>query len=259
MFLLTRRLVMRPESQRGVCWMILIAALLASTGCATTKKARTVDTSGFLGDYSQLQKGGEGMPLLYYGNPSADCRNYDKVIIDPMALWATSVDSPLASLNSEDRRMLVTMGTHTLHDIAIHSGFQVVNSPGRGVMRVRAAFTEADQANVPLKEVSIVAPYVSGAAAVWSEYQGQAEFTGAAAIELELLDSRTGERLYAMVDKRVGKMDPRNYQRWDDVKAAVAAWREGGIRRLTTCHTSGSFVPKPRELSLEQQIEQYQP
>lgn len=155
--------------------------------------------------------------------------------------------------------MLVTMGTHTLHDIAINSGFQVVDHRGRGVMRVRMAFTEADQANVPLKEVSVIAPYVSGAAAAWSEYKGQAEFTGAAAIEIELLDSRTGERLYAMVDKRVGKMDPRNYERWDDVKAAVAAWREGGIRRLTACHTSGSFVPKPREPSLEQQIEQYQP
>lgn len=155
--------------------------------------------------------------------------------------------------------MLVTMGTHTLHDIAIRSGFQVVDHRGRGVLWARAAFTEADQANVPLKEVSAIAPYVSGAAAVWSEYKGQAEFTGAAAIEVELLDSRTGERLFAMVDKRVGKLDPRNYQRWDDVKAAVAAWREGGIRRLTACHASGSFVPKPRELSLEQQIEQYQP
>lgn len=259
MLLFIRREGMKWESKPVVCALILFAALSVLTGCGTTKKARTVEPAGFLGDYSQLEKGGEGLPLLYYGNPDADCRDYDKVIIDPMTLWARSTDSPLASLSMEDRRMLVTMGTHTLHDIAIHTGLQIVQRSGRGVMRVRAAFTEADQADVPLKQVSTLAPYVSGAAAVWSEYKGQAEFTGAAAIELELLDSRTGKRLYAMVDKRVGKLDPRNYEKWDDVKAAVAAWREGGIQRLTACRASGSFVPKPRELSLEQKIEQYQP
>ena len=239
--------------------VVLLAVLLTAGGCGTTKKARTVQTSGFLGDYSLLRKGGDSLPLLYYGNPDADCRSYDKVIIEPMSLWAISTESPLALLSSEDRRMLVTMGTQTLHDIAKHSGFQIVHNRGRGVMRVRAAFTEADQANVPLKQVSTLAPYVSGAAALWSVQKGQAAFTGAAAIELELLDSRTNERLYAMVDKRVGKLDPRNYKRWDDVKAAVEAWREGGIRRLTACHTSGSFVPKPRELTLEQKIDKYQP
>ncbi len=53
-----------------------------------------------------------------------------------------------------------------------------------------------------------MAPYVSGAATLWAEAKGQAPFIGDVAYELELLDSVSGERLYAAVDKWVGKMDP---------------------------------------------------
>lgn len=59
-------------------------------GCGTTDQARKVDTSGFLGDYSQLQPGKSGEALLVYRNPGADFSKYDKVLVDPVAVWRGS-------------------------------------------------------------------------------------------------------------------------------------------------------------------------
>lgn len=233
--------------------------LLGPSGCGTTKEARTVRPSGFLGDYSQLRQGGGELPLLVYGNPDADCRKYDKISIDPVTLWAQESGSTFASLDAQDRHVLRSQANHALHDIAVHAGFQIVDRPGPGVMRLRAAITEAAKANVLLKDASMVVPYVGGAAVAWSEFNGQAAFTGDAAIEAELLDSITGERLYAMVDKRVGDLDVRNYQEWNDVEQAFAAWRDHATQRLLRCRSTGSFVPEAKEMSLEQQIESYRP
>lgn len=249
------RLFLSPSAAR----LVVLFCLLGTSGCGTTKEARTVTPSGFLGDYSQLRHGGGNLPLLVYGNPKADCRQYDKILIDPVTLWAHGSNSAFGNLNDQDRHILRSQANHALHDVAIQAGFQIVDQAGPGVMRLRAAITEAAKANVPLKDASIVAPYVGGAAAAWSEFNGQAAFTGDAAIEAELLDSVAGERLYAMVDKRVGDLDLRNYEAWDDVKEAFAAWRDQATQRLLRCRSTGSFVPEAKEMSLEQQLESYRP
>ncbi len=49
---------------------ILAVILVAMTACATTQQAKTVERSGFLDDYSILQKGAGGSEaLLRYVNP----------------------------------------------------------------------------------------------------------------------------------------------------------------------------------------------
>ena len=57
------------------------------TGCATSEQAREVKRSGFLGDYSQLQKGGGERALLYYVRPGVYWAGYDKVILDSASIW----------------------------------------------------------------------------------------------------------------------------------------------------------------------------
>lgn len=93
-------------------------------------------------------------------------------MIEPLILWATAEDSPLATLDSQFHGKLVSLGYHALHDVATGAGFRLVQKPGPGVIRIRAAFTEADKANNPLKEISALVPHVSGAAALWSMYKG---------------------------------------------------------------------------------------
>ncbi|WP_255556256.1 DUF3313 domain-containing protein [Methylococcus sp. Mc7] len=235
----------------------LLAAVAVSflCGCSATKQAREVERSGFLGSYSSLRKGNGDEPLLMYADPAADCRKYTKVMIDPVTLWAKPGDSWLQKLEPKDRDMLRKLGTDTVQDVMNKARFEVVTQPGPDVMRVRMALTEADKANVLLKEGAVLAPYVTAPAALYSETTGQALFTGDAAFELELLDSRTGQRLYAAADKRVGKLDVRDFHEWDDVKEAFKSWGERGARRLVNCRTTGSFASSPKEQSFEEKID----
>ncbi|WP_277458142.1 MULTISPECIES: DUF3313 domain-containing protein [Methylococcus] len=241
-----------PSRSSALLAVVTVAFLC---GCSATKQARDVEPSGFLGSYSSLRKGNGNEPLLVYANPAADCRKYTKVMIDPVTLWAKSGDSWLQKLKPEDRDMLRKLGTDTLLDVMNKARFEVVSQPGPDVMRVRMALTEADKANVLLKEGTVLAPYVTAPAALYSEAAGQALFTGDAAFELELLDSQTGQRLYAAADKRVGKLDIRDFHEWDDVKEAFKSWGERGARRLVNCRTTGSFVSRPAEQSFEEKID----
>ena len=58
---------MKTKRVRWAGWL----PLLLATSCATTHAVRHVKTSGFLGDYSQLQPGGDGEPALIYRQAAA--------------------------------------------------------------------------------------------------------------------------------------------------------------------------------------------
>jgi Protein of unknown function (DUF3313) len=69
-----------------------IVTLVTTTliaGCATSQQAREVQESGFLGqNYELLRPGEEGEALLVYRNPAARWSSYDKIKLDPVAIWA---------------------------------------------------------------------------------------------------------------------------------------------------------------------------
>ena len=68
--------------------IMLFAAMLMLAGCGSSRPVRDVQPQGFLGDYSQLTRGGEGEAALRYVNPDADWASYDKVIVEPVTVWA---------------------------------------------------------------------------------------------------------------------------------------------------------------------------
>lgn len=253
----------RPAEGRGylVAPTAAIVLALALTGCGSTKQAEKVTASGFLRDYSQLKPGSGSPddPLLIYANPTADCKKYRKILVDSATLWSKSDGSSFDKLEPQDRTFLVNETNKALQEAVAEAGYALASAPGPDVMRIRAALTEAEKSDVLKKEITVFAPYVSGAALVWSEAKGQALFTGGVAFEVEVLDSVTGERLYAAADKRVGKMDPRNYHSWDDVKDSIKVWSSRGVKRLTHCRTTGSFNMAPQEKSFSDKVEKYMP
>jgi hypothetical protein len=245
-------------------WVLpVLAWVLAASlvGCGTTKQAREVTASGFLGDYSQLHKAGENSnePLLIYANTEVDCRKYQSIMADPVTLWAKADGSSFAKLEPEDRAYLVSEANKAVQEAIAKGGYAQAQAPGPDVMHLRVALTEAEKSNVMMKEASIIAPYASAAATVWAAGKGQALFTGDAAFEVEVTDSESNQRLYAAVDKRVGKMDPRNFHSWDDVKDSIKVWTERGIKRLAHCRTTGSFQMAPQEKSFGDKVDKYMP
>jgi hypothetical protein len=236
--------------------LVLSVSLL---GCATTKQARSVEESGFLGNYANLRKGVGDEPLYLYDNPKANCKKYDSVMVDPLVLWGLQGKSSLNDLSSEDRDKLRDMAESAFRQIFVSAGYKIVFKPGPNVMRVRAAITDAEKSNVFLEDVTLIAPYVTAPAAAVSETKGQGLFTGALAIEVEGVDALTGERLTATVDKRVGLLDLRNFDGWDNAKDILKVWQERALKRIQLCRESGSFQVRYHDTGLDHELEDIRP
>jgi len=222
---------------------LLLSAMILVLAC-TPKQSRRVEKSGFLGDYSEFKEGKSNEALYLYINPKADCNNYTKVIIDPISLWVKADDSDLAKLEDKDEKMLLTLAWKALHDAMIDGEFEVVEQAGPGVLRVRGAITEAVKARVMVANVLAVVPVVWIGTTVWGIGTGKWPYLGELSAEVEVLDSETGERMLAGVDKVVGRLggnlDPR--ARWGDVIDGFQFWRDRIGVRMKNCRVTGSFV-----------------
>ena len=89
-------------SGRGrITSIVLVAVCLAValSGCPTTRRTRSVKPHGFLGDYSQLEKGKWGEAQLVYIDPEADFSKYNAIIIGSVMIWRRG---PATKLSIED-------------------------------------------------------------------------------------------------------------------------------------------------------------
>jgi hypothetical protein len=210
--------------------MSLAAAALLVSACSSTERAREVRPSGFLGDYAQMQAGGENRALLTYTDPNADFSRYDKLIIDPITVW-TVEGSDMAEVPKDELAALVATLDAKLRDAL--SDWQLVEEAGPGTLRLRAALTEAEESVVAMDIISSVLPigWVVGggtklASGTWS-------FVGSASAEAEVVDSVTGKRLLAGVDRQAGGKSAEGItESWSDVELAFDKWANQIASRL---------------------------
>ncbi len=206
-------------------------AALVIVGCATTEQVPNVRMSGFLGDYSQLHRGRSGQAEFTYLDRNVDLGKYQRAILDPVQLWAANTKtSALSKLSQEDQQLLVNYLYVSLHD-ALMRDYIIVNEPGPDVMRIRCAITEA-RATSPVKDLlSTVTPAGLGISYAKRLVVGTHSAVGVVSIEGELLDSVTGQRIAAVVDRRAGtKSLLGKPTRWGDVQDAFSFW----ARRMQT-------------------------
>jgi hypothetical protein len=210
----------------GLCVLMLLGA------CATMQ-ARSVTKSGFLGDYSQLKEGGDGKALLVYIDPKADIKSYNRILMDPVKLYASSENS-MENVSLDDRKKLLNYADAALRE-HLAKNYVFVREPGPGVMRLRVAITEADSSYVALDTVSTVLPVGLALAGLQTAATGSCSFVGSAGVEAELQDSQTSKRLMAAVDRQVGgKMTGKGdkFDQWHTVKNAIDLWAERLQTRL---------------------------
>jgi hypothetical protein len=209
----------------------IAAVVLGISACATTEQVPHVRMSGFLKDYSKLHKGKPGQAEFNYRKPGADLSAYSKVILDPVQLWAADgEDSALGRLSREDQQMLVNYLHIALRDALIRD-YVLVEQAGPDVMRIRCAITEA-RADKPVADLlSTLTPAGLGISYAKRLVLGTHSAVGVVSVEGELLDSLSGERLGAVVDRRAGtKSLLGKPTRWGDVQDAFSFW----ARRMQT-------------------------
>jgi hypothetical protein len=210
-------------------WTSALLVVLAGA-CATTRSVREeAQTSGFLGDYSQLRPGEDGQAQLVYAKPGLDLSGYRAIRVEPVALWG---GEKMKSLPREDQQRMVD-SLHAALTSKLAQDWTLVDQSGPGVLVVRAAITSAEPSNVPLDVVASVIPQVALLSKLAGIAADSSLTVGEAAAEMEITDGASGERVLAAVDKRVGGRSWTGMtNKWSDVEEAYAYWAERVSLRL---------------------------
>ena len=200
---------------------------LSSTGCGIIKPLRQrrgeAEHAGFLRNYSQLKPQEGYQAKEVYVNPKAAWSRYNAIYIDSVTLW---VKDPSKAPSKEDEQMLTDMLYKALAE-KVGEKFKLADRPGPGVIRVRAALTEAKGAKVALNAVTTVIPQLRVVSTLGGVAADTALLVGAASVEAELVDSITNERLAAAIDAVAGtKGLLRAFSKWADVQNACDNWAE---------------------------------
>ena len=167
----------------GFVAMSFFAALLLS-GCATPQAAKT----GFLKDYSKLEPHPEIDGRIRYINPHIDAAKYTKFIVEPVAINLSEKGKARDTDPKELSRLAKFFRTKIIEEL--QKGYQVVQSSGPGVARVRTSISDVDK-TLPLLNIH-----------PGSKMMGRG--LGGAGAEMELVDSKTGQRIAAAVDHQKG-------------------------------------------------------
>lgn len=215
--------------------LLIAGSALGVAGCKSTRQARSVEESGFLGDYSQLKKGKSGQAKLLYIAPDVDWGKYTKIYIAPVQLWkGDETNSPLGELSKEDQQMLVSYFYTSLHN-EMQKSYTLVEKPGPDTLVLRAAVTEAKKSGPVRNLLTSLVPFGIAANLLKTAAFGKGIGVGDVQVEGELLDGVTNQRLMAGVDRRVGTKALRTKfdGSWGDVKLAFDYWAETLEARLT--------------------------
>ena len=181
--------------------LVFFLAVTALLGCATGD--RPTGTSGFLGDYSNLDEGRGNQARLVYIDLAADFSAYDSIIVDPIVVWDAKEAGPSrtpAVESQEQADYFQRALREQLQDV-----YELVDAPRSGALRLRVAIVEGLGSGVN--------------------------------IECELTDSQSRNRLIAAVDHRKLSAPPgdpgavadskRIYDRWAEIiRNRLAALRD---------------------------------
>lgn len=200
--------IVHAKAPGSICLVLALGVLLLA-GCAEAPKA-----SGFLRDYAALRPVPGASSVLYYEKPNVQWKRYTRLMLDPVVVYYAP-DAPDRQIQPDDLKRL-TDYFRTAAVEAVRDAYPVVETPGPGVLRIRAAITDVVPANPLLNVVTTAAVFIP-------------LDMGGAAMEAEFLDSVTNERLAAIIERKTGMpLDPRDmirgFTKWGHAEAAFRAW-----------------------------------
>lgn len=178
---------------------------IGTLGCA----AKTAGPTGFLSDYSRLQKVDHG--AMRYISP--ELRTYSKFMIDPVQIKEGK------ALKPKQRAEVAAYMREAVQKELQSRQYVIASSPGPDVARLRIAITDVQDAKW------------------WLNVHPASKVTGAgraqASMEAEVVNSVTGEQLAAAIRAGKGKQFELNpFSTIDDVKSTIDQWAKSAGERL---------------------------
>ena len=219
-------------SLNSVSWCAAVLLFVVAVACEQQSEpgAKRMQAgqqfSGFLSDYSGLKPNPnlEGEALTYV-NPDEmkGLRSYVAIIVDPVEVYvATDADDSL--IPQRAREAVANYFRHALGG-ALSDVYPVIDSPGPLVLRLRTAVVGVDLGGD-------VAPMGKALADASNPLQ-RAIVIDKVGVEMELVDSETGERIAAAVDKmnlgagaEVGAENFSRLERFSEAMEAFDGWAE---------------------------------
>jgi hypothetical protein len=173
--------------------------------CATAATAQEVRDTDFLKDESQLQPGRGGQAQLVYINPDTDFSQYDKAVVDRVALWFRDGKAGGGIEPAEQQHLAGYFTAALRHQLQLE--FHPIEKAEPGALRVRAAITRLSKSG--------------------------------ASVAIEVVDAVSGNRLAAIKDAREADAGG-SIERVFDAWAERASERLGAFRRFDAAEAGPS-------------------
>lgn len=197
--------------------------------------------SGFMSDYSQLEKVTDGTVDYRYLAPNAFDRlaKYNAVMIDQPEVFI-AVDSPYRGVKPKHLNALAESLRAGL-SASLGDEIYVVDRPGENVLYLTTAVTNLKLNKRKKKAfqylpIALVASGIAGAGS--SAIAKKADFAGMV-VELEAFDSVTEERLVAVIDSLEPDPDAEEPETWEDVDALMISYG-----KIISCRFKNAHLPE---------------
>ena len=220
--------------------LLTSAALSAEKQTTTPVYAETHTKSGFLGNYDDFKViNQQTQALVWIRPPHKDfsiLNEYDSIVFSPIEIWM----DPSSSYKGVDPNELKVITDYFLESLnkELGSTYKIVEKSGPGVMNIRIAITSVSKTKPDYKKVINLLPvklaWELGNAA-YRKATSQAIDVFEAQAELEILDSESGERLVAAIDKHQVKDTRKKDEEtnWDSMQEILDYWSNTISNRLT--------------------------
>ena len=224
-----------------------LAALLLVTGGACSRESKPTGVrimpagkafSGFLSDYAKLKPNPDFENTVSYVNqdPVKNVHKYVAILIEPVVVYVAT-DAGAKAIPDRGRAALASYFQQAITN-AVSDAFPVVQERGPLVLRLRSAIIGVDVGGAIPPSLK-----VDG-----GEELARAVNIGKVGIEVELVDSESGEQIAAAVDRQtlgegavIGSV---NFAREEKFRSATQAF-DGWAARLR------EFLDSAHELSKE--------
>jgi hypothetical protein len=193
---------------------IVVLGFVLTMGTACNKPLKK---TGFLSDYSDLEP--DDGSLRYVNMKRLG--SYDRFILEPVVvkLYGTPVGARPAPETSRELANYM----HNAIVNAIRDRYIIVSQPGPGIAKIRVALTDIEKSTPALN--ILPQTKISGIG------------IGGASMEAEVIDSRTGEQIGAVIQNQKGKrISMSGLKKWGDAKSVMDDWVERFRKRLDEAH-----------------------
>lgn len=194
--------------------------LLAGVLFMSTQQALAAD-SGFIDDMPELVQDADRAGTMIWMKPGLDRSAYTRVMMEPVQIFI-SPDSPYQGIDANEMKALAD----SFHEAVVKTlepEIPVLSQGGPGVIYLRSAITNV-KLTTPKRGLLSYTPVGLVVHAVASA-GGPRVSMNEAALEVEMLDAVSGERLGVLID-RAPKVPEGEALSWDTIRSEFTFYAE---------------------------------